>query len=192
MALRNPVASRDGSLCDGAVVCESQMKPEQRALAVVDSNVRTGLRPPIDAAVRQIIAERLQEDPLASHQDIAEQIGVSHDFVTSIAKKLKGEDGLGERRQKSLQRQIGKTLTVKQRAMVIADVALGKANAKASFSQLAAVKLANELDNVVTAKERREVADNSAPVLPPMFVLKDCTVDIGGLDKPRLKKGSRK
>lgn len=142
-------------------------------------------KPALSAAERERLSEILSSPDRPSYRDIAEQLGTSVSVIHRTAVQMRGDDDLGARRQRSLQRQLGKVLTVQQRAMVVAQVALGTASPKAAFSQIAAVKLANELDNVVTAKEQRESTDNAIPILPPMFVLKDADVDIGVAIKVR-------
>lgn len=139
------------------------------------------IRQPVDSAIREIVADMLREQPLASHSDIAAQVGVSRDFVTALAKKLNsGGDELADKRIRSYQRQIGKALPIAERVRVYAEIVKGEAEPKGAFSQLSALKRVEELEGIVTAKERRESADNSVPQLPAMFSLpSDGNADIG-------------
>ncbi len=156
------------------------------ALSVATVPAKPPVGAPVDEETRQLIADRLSAEPLLSHRQLASEVGVSHEFVNQIAKKINGSDDLGAKRQKSLQRQLAKVLPVSARAMVIAQVAKGEATQKLAFAQIAAVKMANELDNVVTEKDRREKADNAVANLPVMFQLPDNTsIDIG----IRIKRG---
>lgn len=148
--------------------------------------------PPIEAAIKAQIAERLRQDPLINYSELALELGVSDDVVGRIARKIvDGDTDLGDKRVKSYQRQIAKALPVSERVMIYADVARGKGDPKASFSKLGALKRLEELEGIVTRKEQREVADNSAPNLPAMFVMPANTdVDIGVAIKVRAKKNS--
>lgn len=139
-------------------------------------------QPRIDAAVKQAIADRMRDDPLASYSDIGEQLGVSKDFVAKIAAKINsGDNDLADRRLRAFQRQIGKELPMRDRVMIYGTIARGEANPKAAFSQAAVLKRIEELEGIVTAKEKRESADNQQmPKLPAMFVLPgDTTIDVG-------------
>lgn len=137
-------------------------------------------RTPIEALVRQQIADRLQQDPLVNYTELALEVGVSDDVVGRIAKKLHGVDDLATRRLKSFQTQLGKALPVKERVRKYAEVVRGEVDAKGAFSVLSALKRVEELEGIVTAKERRETADNQAPKLPAMFVLpENAQIDVG-------------
>lgn len=141
--------------------------------------------PPIPIDLKRQIAERVKQDPLISYSELAAELNVSDDVVGRIARKVAaGDDDLGDKRIRSFQRQIGKELPVRERVMIYADVARGVGDPKSSFSKIAALKRLEELEGVVTAKERKEVADNAGIALP-MFVLKDADVDIGVAIKVR-------
>lgn len=156
--------------------------------------VKKGLliRQPLDSAIKAQIADRLRENPLQNYSELATELDVSDDVVGRIAKKLEsGEDALANKRVHSFRRQIGKSLPMSERVRVYAEIVKGEADAKGAFSQLSALKRVEELEGIVTRKEQREVADNSVPVLPPMFVLKDADVDIGVAIKIRSNKRQR-
>lgn len=148
------------------------------------------IRQPLDAAIKAQIADRLRENPLLNYSELALELDVSDDVVGRIAKKLaNGEDELAAKRVHSFRRQIGKSLPMSERVRVYAEIVKGEADSKGAFSQLSALKRVEELEGIVTRKEQREVTDNSVPVLPPMFVLKDADVDIGIAVKVRRRNG---
>jgi uncharacterized protein (UPF0261 family) len=152
--------------------------------------VMTPRKPPVSPEIRKAIIDRLQSDPSVSHVEIAAEAGVSHDFVDTLAKRLNGQTvDESDKRAKQLARQIGKRLSVADRAMIYEKIARGDANAKSAFSQAAVLKRIEELEGIVTAKEKREVTENTQPTLPPMFVLpSDTNVDIGVAIKVRARK----
>lgn len=146
-------------------------------------------RQPIPSDIKAQIVERLSAAPLTNYSELAVELGVSHDVVGRIARRLAGKpEDQADRQATRLVRQIGKRLSVTDRAMVYETLVRGTCNPKAGFVQKAALQRIEELEGIVTAKEKREVSD-TGPVQPQIgFVLPgDTNVDIGVAIRVRRK-----
>lgn len=127
------------------------------------------LMPSLSPEKRERLIERLKSPDKPTVRQLAEEFGTSFAVINRLSHQIAVQDGtIADRRIQTYVRRLGRELPVKERVRLLAELA--RTPNRGGETQLRAIMRADELEGIVTAKERREGADNSGAV-QPMFVL---------------------
>jgi hypothetical protein len=114
----------------------------------------------------QVVA--MLSTPGITHNDIAKVLHCSTRTIKRIAREVRPDIAEADSKLVLLQREVNRVITVQQRAQKYADLAT---DAKNEAVSLGALQRIDDLDGIVTEKERIRAKRDERPANQPMFQL---------------------